>query len=526
MSTSTEGDKDKKQNLAPLLDKMKEAIWNRRPILGEIMKKHSNKILYDYSKDFIDINPTPHLDNRKKELIKTAEYLIKNRLGENISKEIATQLTKLPLVSTADHHAPIDNPFWINSNIISSLPLIENTDPDYKYLVVFSFASVSCNNASGFPRGIEFHGGSRGSGKYIRLPILPDKTKMGVVYGMRAFCKDDLEKAKTLLEKKIHERDVEKERGEKITEILNKYFENKDVLSAPDLQSQITKINYLLWPQLFHKAKNGKTELDKKIPDLIYLEIETLVTELLINHHLKDPKSLIYKLFFDKRYQELIAKDFNNLPGAFSLEEEWGTYMFWGICENHHRVRLELKNGKLSSKKDIYQHEFTPEGVEKSLREKQIFPSMILCYLIISLYYGMKCLGGFCQVHDLTLAKKAWIKILEKLGQTEEAKGVEPIQTKELGGDGMVLSYLKTHTGEYSSATGIDMILATCDTSYENYANLAKKVSMMEIMNAILPEMYTVLYRSDERHPSLTQISHNEILKETGLAEKLANEEM
>ena len=35
------------------------------------------------------------------------------------------------------------------------------------------------------------------------------------------------------------------------------------------------------------------------------------------------------------------------VPGGFSLEKGWGTYMFWAIDEHLHRVRLELEDGWL-----------------------------------------------------------------------------------------------------------------------------------------------------------------------------------
>ena len=172
-SDSSEGDEPPQdtKGISDILSAFKTAIWSRRPVLGEIMTKHGGKTLYRYSQDFFDVNKSPLLDDRKPELIETARELIEKRLGKEVADKVAVQLKKMPLVSTADHHAPIDNPFWVNANIISAIPYFENKDPDIQYLVVFSFASVSVNNSSGYPRGIEFHGGASGSGNFIKLPI-------------------------------------------------------------------------------------------------------------------------------------------------------------------------------------------------------------------------------------------------------------------------------------------------------------------------------------------------------------------
>jgi hypothetical protein len=50
------------------------AIWKKRPILGEIMEKHGNKILHSYAQDFMDVNTSHRLDERKPELIKFVRF--------------------------------------------------------------------------------------------------------------------------------------------------------------------------------------------------------------------------------------------------------------------------------------------------------------------------------------------------------------------------------------------------------------------------------------------------------------------
>ncbi|MBI2453829.1 hypothetical protein HYV58_01475, partial [Candidatus Peregrinibacteria bacterium] len=498
-----------------LLEALKKAIWARRPILNGIMAKHGSQTLYRYSQDFMDVNKSPILDGRKGELIGMAEELIAKRLGARVAGEVADQLRRLAIVSTTDHHGPIDHPFFVNANIISAIPHYEYKDPAVRYLVVFSFSSVSVNNASAYPRGIEFHGGVNGSGNFIRLPILPDKLKMGVVYGTRAFNREDLTKAEQELSKKEKMGELAAGRGDKIRALLESNFGHEHVLSAVDLASQITEINFHLWPKLFHPIGA------KKIPDLIYLEIETLVTELLLRHHLKNSDSLIYKFLFDEKCQPLIMKYFNNIGGAFSEEQGWGTYMFWAMDEKLHRIQLFHDGKNLVSKHQKQYFALSPEAIEQALREKKIFPGMLLCYVMISLYYGMKCLGGFSQVHDLTMVKEGWGKLLHDIGADSEAEAIEPVQTKELGGDGLVLAYLKTAKGELVPATGIDMALEDGDTSYENYMDLSKKVTLTEMMNPMLPEIYTVLYSSFQRDPKLLKLTPEQILRETKLLEKL-----
>lgn len=498
---------------------LKEAIWLRRPILGDIMHKHGDQNLLDYALDFLDVNPSTLLDARKEELIGVIDELLTKRLGKDVAAGVAGQLRKLALVSTIDHHGPVQHPFFVNANIITALPALDR-NLDLPYLIVLSFASVSLNNADAYARGITFHGGMNGTGNLIKLPIMPDKLKMGVVYATRAFTRDDLNRAEEELTKKEQNNEIAHGRGEKLRSIMEEYFGNDDVLGAKDLNAQITKITYAIWPRFFHKARHQSST--KKVPDLIYLDIETLVTEMLQRRHLHDQASLMHKILFDPSYRALVLEHFNDIPGAFSLEKEWGTYMFWGLDDKQHRLRLFLsEDGILCTKEKSLCIPLTPEAIAQALREKTIYPSMMLCYLMVSFYYGMKCLGGFSQVHDLTLMKDAWSKVLERKGLSDEVQALVPVQTRELGGDGMALSYLPTPHHDMVPATGFDMMLEEEDTSLEHFLALSKKVTLQEIMNPMLPAIYKVLYPHDERDQTLAVVQPEWIFKETGLSEKL-----
>ncbi len=149
---------------------------------------------------------------------------------------------------------------------------------------------------------------------------------------------------------------------------------------------------------------------------------------------------------------------------------------------------------------------------------------MLLSYLTVSLYYGIKCLGGFCQVHDLTVGKEAWRTFLLEIGETAEAEAVVPVQTKELGGDGLVLSYIRTASKSLVPAMGFDMLLDDGDTSFDRYVRLSKKFTLKEMMDPMLPEMYTVLYPEPERDPALMQTTPEDIMKATKLKDHLETE--
>lgn len=499
-----------------LVESLKKKIYKSRPIFGRIVGKHGKKSLYEYSKKFLEVHEDAKLDSRRPICLHVVKKEVERRLGPEVAENVERQLLRKPLVSTMDHHAFIDHPFWINADIVMSLPYKEVHNNGFQYLIMFSFASVSLNNASGFPRGILFHGGDHGEGELIRLPILPDKWKMRTVYGTHSFTKEDIERARKALYEKEKQGLLTRRRAELVDEKVLKEFEKDDILASEDLCTQITKLNYRFWPNFFNS-----TEKDK-IPDLIYIEAETMTREILIQEVLQDNDCLLHQIFFNEKVRKTTLKYFEGIPGTFSRKDEWGTYFFWMLDDKGHRVRMILEEDKLISKNKDLEVPMTPEGIAQALKQKKMFPSMMTIYLTLSLHYGFKCLGGFSQVHDLTEMKEAFLHTLVDLGKFREIHSVCRIQTKEFGGDGMVLSYIENAQKELVPATGIDMLLSNNKMSPSQYRRMSEEFTMEEIISPMLPEMFTVLYPSHERRGTPDEkLTSGEITKMTGLQQKL-----
>lgn len=127
-------------------------------------------------------------------------------------------------------------------------------------------------------------------------------------------------------------------------------------------------------------------------------------------------------------------------------------------------------------------------------------------------------------MNDLTFTKEAWKKLLTEVGEIKESEALTPLQTKEMGGDGMVLAYFKTSPLSLVPATGIDMAIEEdIDTRFEHYVELSKRVTLNEMMNPMLLEIYTVLYASHQRDPQFMKLSPELILQTTGLQKQLVS---
>jgi hypothetical protein len=496
------------------IENLEKLIFKASPIFGRIMKKYGHKSLYDYSKEFLNIQVNSRLEGRRSLCLQIVQNEVEKRLGKKVSMEVEKQLMKVPLVNTMDHHSIIDHPFWINTNLVTSLAYKEaKRKKILKNLIVFSFASISINNPSGFPRGLLFHGGDAGEGPLIRLPILADKWKMRTTYGTPAYTLEDLNRAKSLLVKKEREGLISKRRVQQINELIFSELEKEDILKSENLCEQITKINYRLWPKYFS---------GKNMPNLIYIEAESITRELLLQEVLDDETCLLYKILFKSRIRKKILKYFEGISGSFSRKDDSGTYFFWSFDEKGHRIRLILEGNKLISKDGKFELELEPNKVRAALENTKIFPSTMLIYLFLSLHYGFKCLGGFAQVNDLTRMKEALLHALVDLGFYNEIYLVCKIQTKEFGGDGPVLAYIRNDKKELIPATGIDLLLSEEKLSYDDYQAMSHKLSLREMLAPMLPEIYTVFYPSYKRE-EVEILTSEEIIKQTGLQTKIDN---
>jgi hypothetical protein len=119
------------------------------------------------------------------------------------------------------------------------------------------------------------------------------------------------------------------------------------------------------------------------------------------------------------------------------------------------------------------------------------------------------------------MTKRAWQELLRDIGETDEAMSIDRVQTKELGGDGMVLAYQEQADGSLVAASGIDLMLDPGRAAHGDYREVAAILSLNDVMGAMLPEMYTVLYAAPEREADLANLEPAEILRQTGVEEKL-----
>ncbi len=494
-------------------EKLIDKVLDKRPVLREIIQKRGKKNLYEYAQDYINVNLNPPIQQRQDEMIGTFAAEVERLLGKQVAKEAAEQLAAHYYVSTADHHGPVTHPFFINSNLLTAAPFFEHSDPVLKNVIVFACGSISLNNSS-WPRGLLFNTFNKGKIQTQKLSFFPAKDRLCPVFNYRAYAKEDIERARGALKEMVKMGDVHPEEGTKVEALLDEIYLRPEVLTAGNFSDQVTQTNFHLWKKFFGPKYH------EEAPNLIYLEQESLVSKLLINYHFYADTTITH-LLFDPAYDLLIENYFEGIQGAFDRKENYGTYLFWALPKGgKYRVQMWKQGNKLVTEDGSYSIELKPEIIQKALEDKEIIPSMMLCYIVLAFYYGLKCLGGFSQVNYLTFMKNAYIKMQADRGNYRSIEVCARSQTKEMGGD-FTLAFMGGPNGELVPSTGLDLILYGTDETWPCLIEQSKIITLEEGIFTLMPEFYTILYTENERDPELLSVTAEDITKLLQLDQKV-----
>jgi len=491
--------------------KLKEKILLKRPVLSDILHRHGSMTVFDFCRSYEHIRADDD-HSRDHEFIGTLHTLVSGRLGQAVADDVAHQLQHDYQVSTADHHGPIVHPFFVNSNLIYSIPFFSNPAVHRKNLIVLSFASVSLNNSSE-PRGILFHcPRTNGELRLHRLSFFPDKMKMATVLSAPAYSQESTQRMRSVLKEKMRDDQVHRGRFQVVDRLFDNIFEKEEILHAPRYIDQVTTMNRLLWREFFHDSQGF-------VPGLVTIDIESLVAQLLIAHHIHRADSAVYQILFNPEWSDRAATLFDGILGAFSASEGRGSFFFWAHDAKGHRVPLYRSGNRLTNSSGTMTFALDPDHIADALRSNQIFPGMLLAFILVSFIYKVKCLGGFNQVTYLTQMKAAWGELLRSFGRAEEARRVAFVQTDALS-DGLTLAYLRSGT-TLEQATGIDLILSPLENLPNRLVEFSKTVSLNDVIAPTLPEMYRVIYSGQDREEDVLALTSEEILEITGLGTKL-----
>ncbi len=495
---------DQDQNLPQRFERLKSMVLTKRPILAEILKKRGQKNLLEYSNEYVDVNLSPALPKRQNELLETMHELVEERFGTTIADSVTKQLRKYYFVSTADHLGPLSHPFFVNSNLLTAVTMLSHSDPLLKNIIVLGCANIAYNNSS-FPRGLLFNNYINNQYILQRLTFLPAKPNPHIIYSMPSYNPDSLKKLYASLHAMFAKNEIRKREYDIILELIKEIYDRQEILACKDYCEQSAKTNFALWKKFFKAS-------DIILPNLIHLEKELLVVKLLNKYHLYQD-TIINHILFDPEYESYINNYFEGIYGSFSRADLRGTYLFWALPKDRREyTQLWRKDNYLVSRDGSYKIELRPETLKNAMETKELIPNILLKFMVVSFYYGLKCLGGFNQVNYLTLMKNNYIKMNADLGNYRSIEMCARAQTKEMI-DGLSIAFLQSPGNPFTLATGLDLILYGHKDGWNNLTHVVKNLSFEEAFSPLLPEIYRISYEKKDWEENLLKITDRDINK-------------
>lgn len=355
----------------------------------------------DYAEEIAKSVNHSHQKHRSlmpKLIIEEIKPILPNEIPHHVLED---QLSRYPILSTADHHALLNYRLLYNSNLLYSQIIKELKLP---FIIVPATGSIPLVNNT-YPRGFHFKKQKYNffTERKSKVPVylFPSKLTANKKEGIKSFILN-------------YSKDLLTEEEEKFLEHL--FFDCLEIEKAArdydKFSDQITFLNYKLWKYYFDKR------IRDSVPDIIYFQVNRILVRTFIEE-IKKEDSLISLILFDPDVRLIFLKNFYGIQGAW--KDDKGTRLFWGISEKKRFISLEIDLLTNSLKGKDFCIELQREALIEALMKDNIFPSLFFTFLIITFLEGYVALGGSNQLDYLPKMQKALIKSLKEIGMNDMA---------------------------------------------------------------------------------------------------------
>lgn len=493
-----------------LLKEFRKKAMRCWPTAKRIPKNADTLSIFDRTKSFLKNPLHPTNKKRQEEFLVVLEKEITSLLGDAVAKSVTRQLQKNQSFSTAQHFSSIVHPRTLNASLQSALPFFEADPKDeaLQNIIVLSCANISFDNPW-FPRGLLFHHIlTDGVFTENRLAFFSRKVRPLPIKYFPSYQQDTITEMQQKLESMKNEQILPQSAFEKLQNIIETVYGDPKVLSYLVFTKQVTVIVYTMWKKILESVSENL-----HIPNLVFLEQENIVLQLLLDYHIGKP-TVISEILFNPKYHELIEEYFDGIQGGFSLKNKSGTFLFWAIPkEQKYRTQLFRNGNMLETIDGTYKIKLTPESITKGIMEKELIPSTQLSMIVLAMYYGYVLTGGMEQANYLTLTKEAYIKMLQKVGNTESIEACKDTVTTNNVITRPVFAFLEDNKGNRVEASGLDLILYGKKGSFNKVLEASKKVTLGTLIDRTLPNIYDEHCPNEEKEEKFTSITEAQIEK-------------
>lgn len=438
------------------LNSMRKEVFQLKPHFSDVVSTfgHMTSVEY-YAQNFTD------LLNPSEEILGAIETETTLLLGSDAGKRARESVAHHKWTNTADHHGVLCHPYFYATALARSHSHIRHTS---NTTVTLPFGNVSLGNDS-FPRGFFFHT-LEGKLERVFLKSLIDRRLP--VYGLSPTTPDIL----------IHEHNRIKSlplsttAQERLNILFSTFLADTRIWEQDTYGKQLTILNSVLWNTVFGSSRG----------DFIYLEIEQVVRNLLIQKHLVT-KTDIFNLLFKSEWRSLFIQLFLNVTGSHT--EHGGTHFFWYIDrEQKTRRRLIIRNNTLTTTEGDIVIPLTPEHIIAGLESYSLMPSTVLTLILVHGVEHLACGGGPSQLAYLSHSMHQWKTLLSHF----KKESVFP-NTGLYCGDNTLFQIEHATSQTHDLASFIDCFLYT-NTLPETIDSALTATPLAHMIDALIPTLY------------------------------------
>ncbi len=411
----------------PVSEHLLQLVSRKLPVVAQTLNRFGHYTLLDYVKTISTC--THNSFQPRQDLAQAIQDYAGPLLGEDLARKAGEALIQHPVALTANHHGVDYFAQSVQSSLIFSLR--SNSDHSAQVVPVFACGNVPLNNMT-YPRGalIYSSGCSADSPEPLRLPLFPDRYKRKMVCQAPPLNKAMIERARRKTLNLLHTGKLGEVYASSLLSLLSDTYGDPGMMGCHSYSDQAVKLNGAIWQQMFAEPQAA--------PQLLYLEMEKLVSLLLLAD-LNDRASLVYRLIGNPLIYNCLFHELDGRWGCWSgsaLNARYcrkqtgsatGTFLFWGIDPDGHRVPLApiQQKGKPPSlcgrtdKKTKWQIPLTPSGIAEALQAGCLLPSLFTSYFVLALSRGINCLGGYYQAAYLPEMQRGLLAALSVGGASE-----------------------------------------------------------------------------------------------------------
>jgi hypothetical protein len=453
---------------------IRKAVFDSRPVFAEVVTEWGDRTLLDYYTQEFVAQREP-----SKAVLDCVSLETKKLLGEAVAEQAKEALLQQRWVNTADHHGILHHPYFYASSLARSHSLVRKGT---QATVTLAFGGVSLGNDS-FPRGFSFHD----KNLTLRRVFLKSlKERRLPVYALKPLPREVL-----LMQR---ERCARMALSAKAQERLQAFFDtllaDERVWVQSSYSAQLTVINSIVWKQLFHQDRG----------ELVYLEIDTIVNELLYTKHFVE-NTHINTLLFDGEWRADFLQLFDGIAGAHG--QNFGTHFFWYIdYAQNTRRRLMVVGDELKTAEGDVTISLTPEALAEGLQKKTLMPSTVFIMLVVEIMGQLTCGGGPNQAVYVDAYKRAWTALLEKRGIKTTFQNTTILSENEA-----LFSVGRVASSERRIATLFDLLLYTQEPNTVTDRAL-EEVAIKDMIDALIPTYYSMITKKKVDNTAVQNLAH------------------